>query len=157
MGSDAAHCFGFSEARSRLFCCLPFSGTRKATTIRFISLPVWTFIQRPLKVHNLLRIYALEKMEVAMKKALLTLLIAGAAVAGVATSASAQSVYFGFGSGGGWNHHRHYDGDNYRYYRPRPYYRPYASYGYSGCYFRTYQHFNRHRGHWVVRRVRVCD
>lgn len=99
-----------------------------------------------------------------MRKALITLLVAGSAVVGAASAASAQNIYFGFGTGGGWqpNHHysdrgyyprhRYYDGG----YRPR-YYRPYRAYSYSDCYYRKFRKFNRHRGVWVVRRVRVCD
>lgn len=95
-----------------------------------------------------------------MRKALITLLIAGSAVAGAASAASAQSVYFGFGTGGGgWHpHHRYYDGGyypRYRYYDGPRYYRPYRAY--SDCYVRKIRRFNRHRGVWVIRRIRVCD
>lgn len=94
-----------------------------------------------------------------MRKALLTLMVVGTALAGAATGASAQSFYFGFGTGGGWRHHHHYYGSPY--YQPysyyQPYYRPYPAYGYADCYYRTRRHFDRYRGVWVVRRVRVCD
>ena len=89
-------------------------------------------------------------MEVTMRKALLTILVAVSAITGAATAASAQGVYFGFG-GGGLRHH--YYGDNYRY---RPYYR-HRAYGYGGCYVRVVRHFNRYRGVWVIRRIRTCD
>ena len=92
-----------------------------------------------------------------MKKALLALMLAGAAVAGVSGTASAQGVYFGFGGGGyeghhGWGH----EGWRHRGYG-YGYAAPYAAYGYGGCYYQTRRHFNEYRGVWVVRRVRVCD
>ena len=93
-----------------------------------------------------------------MKKALLSLMLVGTVMAGAATSASAQSVYFGFGTGGGgWQGHRHYDRDDH-YRRPyRPYYQPYQSYGGPDCYYRARRYFDDYRGVWVVRRVRVCN
>lgn len=84
-----------------------------------------------------------------MRKVILAVVLAASAIAGAATSASAQGVYFGFGDNG---YRRHYDGDD----RYRPHYRQ-RSYGGERCFVRTVRHFSRYRGVWEVRRIRTCD
>lgn len=95
-----------------------------------------------------------------MRKAILALAVAASAIAGGATVASAQTVYFGFGDGG----YRHnYRDDGYRHYRGygyRPYYRQqyrHRAYVYGErCSVQVRRHFNRYRGVWVVKRIRTC-